>query len=650
MATLPTLYEYYTGGGITQGLSANQPYFTLNNRNFTLYGGSTHYWRVPSEYWRDRLRKMRAAGLNTVETYVPWNLHEPEPGKYDFGAGGTDMQDFLDIEKFLKTAQEEDLFVILRPGPYICSEFDFGGLPSWLMREKGIKVRTSDEKFMMHVRRYFTTLLTLLTAFQFTSGGPIIAVQVENEYGNTEDPQGNPPFLPDTVYLHELRQLLVTNNITELLFTSDTPTKHGSVGSLPGLFQTANFNSDPESQFNKLKQLQPGKPSMAMEYWSGWFNHWTEDHYIGDVLNFANVYEAILKYPASVNLYMFHGGTNWGFLNGANMAGSVEQSAYKPDITSYDYDAPLTESGEYTLKYLLVKYLLDKYNPIKTRVPDMPISSRPKAYSSLSLTNFLSFGDIIAKAPHTITSKDLLTMEFLPINNNTGQKFGYIIYRKEFITINKGSLLRIEGYVYDSLNVYVNNKLITRNVVDLEGFGYWILKNGSITLNFDEDLANATIDLVVCNLGRKNFGLLTNFLQYKGIWNGVFLNDLELFDWKIMPLEFTKAWNTNLEGWHKPSSSKSSSIGARLNKFKLFVEDKHDTFIDMSKWHKGIAIVNGFVLGRYWKVGPQQSLYLPAPLLKMGNNDILIFEEFLSNDELTFSDIPIYFNNMTNSF
>ncbi|CAH1119264.1 unnamed protein product [Phaedon cochleariae] len=647
MATLPTLYEYYTGGGITQGLSVDQPYFTLNNKNFTLYGGSTHYFRVHSDYWRDRLRKMRAAGLNTVETYVPWNLHEPEPGKYEFGAGGTDMQEFLDIERFLKTAQEEDLFVILRPGPYICSEFENGGLPSWLTRKKGIHVRTSDERFMEHVRRYFTTLLTLLTAFQFTKGGPIIAVQIENEYGSTDNPTGNPPFKPDKVYIEQLRQLMITNNIKELLFTSDNPTLHGDLGTLPSLFQTGNFNSDTEANFKKLKELQFNKPSMAMEYWPGWFDLWSENHYIGDVLGYANVYDDILKYPASVNLYMFHGGTNYGFLNGAIMR-SLVQSSYQPVTTSYDYDAPLTESGDYTLKYSLLKYLLNKYNPIKTKLPDMPVSSGPKAYPTLKVKYSLSYEDIVAQAPQTIDSENLVAMEDLPIHDNTGQKYGYIIYRKESITINKGSTLRIKGYVFDSLNVYVNNKLITRNVVDLDGFGYWRLKDGNISLSSDEKIENATIDLVVCNMGRHHYGLVNPIEQLKGLWQGVLLDDEEIVNWKIMPLEFSRTWNNNLVGWRESDSSESPSVSAGLNKFELELEEKHDTYIDMSGWNKGIVIVNGFVLGRYWKVGPQQSLYLPAPLLKIGNNEIIVFEEFFPKTELAFSKVPIYFNNMTN--
>lgn len=238
LAQLPTLYEYYTGGGITGGLSAEQPYFTLNNKNITLYSGAMHYFRVPKEYWRDRLRKMRAAGLNTVETYIPWNLHEPQPNYFDFGQNGSDMEQFLDLTTFLKTAQEEDLLAIVRPGPYICSEWEFGGLPSWLLRDKGIKIRTSQPTFMRHVTRYFNVLLPILAALQFIRGGPVIAFQIENEYGSTEQ-KGK--FVPDKLYLEELRELYLKHGIGELLFTSDSPTMHGAAGTLPGLLLQVNL-------------------------------------------------------------------------------------------------------------------------------------------------------------------------------------------------------------------------------------------------------------------------------------------------------------------------------------------------------------------------------------------------------------------------
>ncbi|KAG5895370.1 hypothetical protein JTB14_029594 [Gonioctena quinquepunctata] len=307
---LPTLYEYYTSSGIHGGLNAEKPHFTLNDRNITIYSGALHYFRVPKAYWRDRLRKLRAAGLNTVETYVPWNLHEPQPGQFDFGQGGSDMEDFLNVTEFLNIAKEEDLLAIVRPGPYICTEWDFGGFPSWLLREKDIKVRTSDATYMKHVRRYFNMLLPILAMLQFTKGGPIIAFQVENEYGSTEKPG---IFNPDKAYLRQLRQLMTNNGIVELLVTSDSPTLHGSVGTLPADFlQTANFAANPEAEFKKLEQLQPNRPVMAMEFWTGWFDHWSELHHVRNDDDFYDTYERILKYPASVNMYMFHGGTNLG--------------------------------------------------------------------------------------------------------------------------------------------------------------------------------------------------------------------------------------------------------------------------------------------------------------------------------------------------
>ncbi|CAH1119267.1 unnamed protein product [Phaedon cochleariae] len=640
MANLPTLYEYYTGNGITQGLSVDQPYYTLNHKNFSLYGGSLHYFRVPPEYWRLRMRQMRAAGLNTLDTYVPWNLHEPQPGMYDFGEGGTDMEKFLNIEKFLRTAQEEDLFVMLRPGPFICAEFEFGGLPSWLLREEGIKIRTSDEKFMSHVRRYFHVLLTLITSLQFTRGGPIIAIQVENEYGSTENPKSKPPSVPDKRYLMELVQLMLDHQIKELLLTSDSPLAHGDIGSLHTLFQTANFNQDVKEQFQALKKLQPNKPFQVTEYWSGWFSHWSENSYVGNASQFSELYEEILRYPASVTLYMFHGGTNWGFLNGANLATLPPgtQATYEPDITSYDYDAPLMESGDYNQKYFVVKDLLEKYNAVKTKLPDMPVLPKREAYGSLAITKYLSYDDIMKQLPHKLESQQLLSMENLSINNNTGQQFGYIVYRKTLVHIKQVSVLKINGYVTDTVNIYINSKLITENIADLNGFGYWRQRDSYIVLN--TTIEDATIDLVVCNMGRNNFGSLDQFLQFKGLWQSVTLDGEELIDWEIFPMEFKKSWIQSLNGW-RDNNGPPNVTGFGLYKAEIELEDLHDTFIDMSMWNKGIVIINGFVLGRYWRIGPQLSLYLPGPLLKLGRNDIIVFEEFFPKAEISFASDPV---------
>ncbi|KAJ8977163.1 hypothetical protein NQ317_003103 [Molorchus minor] len=658
LEVLPGLYEYYTGGGINSGLNADKPYFTLNDKNITIYSGALHYFRVPKPYWRDRLRKMRAAGLNAVETYVPWNLHEPLPGKFDFGQGGTDMEDFLDVAEFLNTAKEEDLLAIVRPGPYICSEWEFGGFPSWLLRKGDIKVRTSDTTYMKYVTRYFNMLLPILAALQFTSGGPIIAFQVENEYGSTEVPG---KFTPDRVYLRQLVRLMKQNGITELLVSSDSPTMHRSAGTLPGvLLQTANFAGNPELEFFMLKLLQPGKPIMAMEFWTGWFDHWSEVHHTRDDDDFYDVYERILRYPASVNMYMFHGGYK-----------------FRPDTTSYDYNAPLTESGDYTIKYVMVKELLRKYNPVQTRVtpstqtacthilpyiaksewegvltgegstnlarslPDAPHLIFKQAYEPQRVQWRLNLNEILENFSTKYLSPIVLPMEFLPINNMSGQSYGYIVYRKKYLDIPANSTLTIGGRICDSLVVLVNGKLVSKpltNTSDLNDFGFWRLKDSNITLS-STGLTGATLDLLVENWGRNNFGLLEQFNQFKGLWQGpISLNNVEIRNWEISPLEFKKSWVGRLVRWRRPDSF----TGPALYKTNFYVNQTRDTYLDMQDWCKGIVIVNNFVLGRYSKIGPQQSLYLPAPFLRIGWNNIVVFEHYIAADQIKFSNKMIY--------
>lgn len=644
MTELPTLYQYYTAGGLNAGLSTAQEYFTLNNRNITIYSGAMHYFRIPRDYWRINLRKMRAAGLNAVETYVPWNLHEPEPNTFDFGTGGSDMEEFLDLAQFLKTAQEEDLLAIVRPGPYICSEWEFGGFPSWLLRIKNIKLRTAEENYMSAVRRFYNVLLPILAALQFTKGGPIIGFQIENEYGSTEQ-KGK--FVPDRQYLTQLRQLYLTHGIVELLFTSDSPSSHGSVGTLPGvLFQTANFGANPEIDFGRLKQLQPNKPAMVMEYWGGWFDHWSEKHHTKKNSDFYNVVERILRYPASFNIYMFIGGTNWGFLNGANIAdGSVNNKGYQPDTTSYDYDAPLTEAGDYTEKYITVKELIKKYSKVHLKTPQAPSITLKVAYPTINITEQLKLKEIIDRIPEKFELTTPIPMEHLPMNNGAGQSYGYIIYKKDNLYIPANSVLTIEGHVCDSVMVLVNGILVSKplaNAGDLNGFGYWRIANGKLHLGV-EDVHNATLELVVENWGRNNFGYLEQFNQYKGIWQGnVLLNNDKLLYWQTIPLEFKRKWNDNLTGWHVPEALWLA--GPALYRSMFVVNELADTFIDMRKWGKGVVIVNGFVLGRYASMlGPQQTLYLPAPLLRQGTNSIIVFEHFTASKEITFSSQPIFY-------
>ncbi|KAF5283075.1 hypothetical protein FQR65_LT14092 [Abscondita terminalis] len=641
MTSLPTLYEYYTNGGIHSGLSASQNYFTLNNKNFTIYGGSLHYFRIPKPYWRDRLRKMRAAGFNTVDTYVPWNLHEPEINNYDFGHNGSEMEGFLDLVTFLKTAQEEDLMAIVRPGPYICSEWEFGGLPSWLLREKDIQVRTSDTKFMKHVTRFFNVLLPILALLQFTLGGPIIAFQVENEYGAT---QAGPFFQPDKVYLKQLRQLFINNGITELLLTSDSPILSGDAGTLPQNFlQTANFNTVPELQLWRLKQLQPNKPLLVMEYWTGWFDHWSDQHSTMTNQRFSDLLERILKYPASVNLYMFQGGTNFRFLNGANVWLGNDNALYSPQTTSYDYDAPLNEAGDYTEKYYSAKAIIKKYNKISLKTPEPPSITPKIAYSPVAVTQKINFNQMIEQVSEVFPSHLPIAMELLPMNKQSGQSYGYVVYRKTGLNIPPNSYLKIKGHVYDSVMVLINGVLISKKLTgktDLNGFGYWRIKDGVLNLGLQRR-TNVTLELLTVNWGRNNFGFISQFKQFKGLWQGnILLNNDVLSDWSIIPLEFKKSWSSSLSGWKCVGNVYE---GPALYKGVFSIINPRDTFIDMRQWTNGIVIINGFVLGKYVSpLGPQQTLYLPAPLLKNGTNEIIVFEHFTASTNIRFSDKAIY--------
>lgn len=385
---------------------------------------------------------------------------------------------------------------------------------------------------------------------------------------------------------------------------------------------------------------------MAMEFWTGWFDHWSEIHHVRNDSEFYDVVDRILRYPASINMYMFHGGTNWGFLNGANIAGGGNDNrGYQPDTTSYDYNAPLTEAGDYTEKYVMVKELIKKYSRVLTRTPNVPSVTLRTAYPRVNITQQLKLREILDRIPYKFISERPAPMELLPMNNGSGQSYGYIVYRKVGLDIPRDSILKIGGHVCDTVMVLVNGILLSKPLMqkeDLDGFGYWRIKDGTLHLG-TEDVSNATLELVVENWGRNNFGYLEQFFQYKGIWQGgVYLNNEELLDWQIIPMEFRKAWTNNLSGWHKLDDLWLP--GPALYKATVTIDNLRDTYIDMSSWMKGIVIVNGLVLGRHAStLGPQQALYLPAPLLRKGVNEIVIFEHFVGKDKIHFSEDPIFY-------
>ncbi|VEN37658.1 unnamed protein product [Callosobruchus maculatus] len=630
---LPSNYEYFTHGGIKSGLNDSLPRFQLNGKDIFIYSGAFHYFRTPRPYWRDRLRKMRAAGLNTVETFVPWNLHEPRSGEFDFGTGKNDMSDFLHLEEFLKTAKEEDLFAIVRPGPYIGGGWEFGGLPSWLLREDKIEMRTSDAVFMKYVTRFFNVLLPILAALQFIKGGPIIALQVENEYSLSGK--------HDSKYLMQLVKQITGHGLKTPLMTADRP-REGTYGSIPSQFLlTGILDHQITDNLDMLNAMNGGKrPTMVMEFRTGQEDYWSLNHTERPKDFFAYNFEKALKYPASINVYMFVGGTNFAFMNGGkNTKKDDKNTDYYATTSSYDLMAPISESGELTDKYFAIKKLLEKYNPVKTRLPDIPQTSKKVAYPTVKLEQQLYLNDLL-KLIKPISSKTVIPMEKLDINANNGQSYGYVVYRK-IVDLPPRSELLIEGRVCDTVTLLVNGELkspILMNVSNLDWYGTSKTMNSYRILNQDEELKRATIDIMIENWGRVNDG---EYKGFKGLWQGqVRLNNAYIHDWLIYPLEFKQDFTSHLGNFHVANLT---TVGPAMYRAHFNIAGSpQDTYVNMESWVKGIVMVNGFVVGRYAHFGPIQTLYIPATVLRKGENFIDIFEHFIPAKSIVFSDKPIY--------
>jgi beta-galactosidase len=554
--------------------------FTLDSQPFRVLSGALHYFRIPRAYWDDRLYKARAMGLNTVETYVAWNLHEPRPGEFHF-------EDNLDIAAFIETAARHDLKVIFRPGPYICSEWEFGGLPAWLLKDPQMRVRCAYPPYLQAVDRFFDALIPRVAPLQITRGGPVIMVQIENEYGS----YGN-----DKIYLAHLRDALRRNGIDTLLFTSDGESGRLLLaGTLDGIHATVNFGFGPERAFRNLRAFQAQGPIMCTEFWDGWFDHWGELHQIRPAWLIANIYNRMLKAGASVNFYMWHGGTNFGFMNGAN----AFFNHYAPDVTSYDYDAPLSEAGDLTKKYFALRKVIGKYAPL----PNLPLPApAPKLnLGPVNITGGISLWDALPalSTPVRLTSPE--PMEYLD------QDYGFILYRAHLRGPQAGKL-SING-LRDRAQIFVNGSplgVLQRNK-----------PNQKLDLRVPRE--GAQLDILVENQGRVNFGPL--LLDRKGILGGVLIGWQYIFDWEAFCLPLNDLAGLNFSDLSAPLA------GPAFYRGTFTVDKPLDTFLALPGWTKGVVWVNGFNLGRYWKVGPQKTFYVPAPVLKQGENELVIFEQ-----------------------
>lgn len=563
--------------GAAHHFGVDGDHFALDGQPFQIISGEMHYERIPPEYWRDRLHKARAMGLNTISTYVFWNVHEPRPGRYDFSGQ-------YDVARFVGMAQEEGLYVILRPGPYACAEWDLGGLPAWLLADPGMVLRSADEKFLGPAERWLKRLGQELAGLQITRGGPIIAVQVENEYGS---------FGRDKVYLGRVRDALKNAGLGEaMLYTADGGAELPD-GTLPDLPAVVNFGpGEAKNEFAKLKKFRPGAPLMSGEYWDGWFDHWGERHHDTDSRQQAQELDWILSQGYSINLYMFHGGTSFGFMSGANW----DHNQYQPDVTSYDYDSPVSESGTLTPKFFAFREVIARHRA-GMRLPDPPAASPVIDIPEFALSES---APLWGNLPAPVNAETPRSMEAF------GQSYGYILYRTRLDSPRSGELVLPELRSY--ARVYLNGKLV-----------------GELDRRKKQDRlpihapGNATLDVLVEGTGRINFTVELRS-ERQGITGPVTLAGKPLTGWQVFPLPMDDLSKLQFSQTNPEMPDAPAFYRGRFD-----LSETGDTFFDTRGWGKGAVWINGHPLGRFWNIGPQQTLYVPAPYLKKGANEVVVF-------------------------
>lgn len=549
--------------------------FCKDGKPIKLISGAVHYFRNLPETWPDIFEKLRAMGCNCVETYCAWNMHEPKPGTFDFTGR-------LDIVRFIKEAEKAGLMVIVRPGPYICAEWEFGGLPWWIQREEGLEIRCRNEVYIRYFDRYLDELLGRVRPLLCTNGGPVILLQCENEYGYYGD---------DREYLSYLRDGYRRRGIDVPLFTSDGGSEDSLLdGTVEGCLPTLNFGSRVEENFKVHDQLFPNCPKVCMEMWDGWFDAWgDEKHHTTDPQVYAGVVRDMLK-KGSLNIYMFIGGTNFGFTSGANHG-----EKFTPDVTSYDYDALLTECGDVTEKYKAVREVIREATG-KELLP-IPKDREKKAYGKVALTRsagLLSNLDALSSPIHSDVPRAM---------EEYGIGYGYIAYRTVLNRDYRDAKLSFES-LGDRAQVLVNGKL--------QGIAYL---NDSLEVTVNAKKGDV-LTILVENMGRANFG--PKMMRKKGLPGRVLLGGKIHFSWDVYPLPMTDLSGLSFGG--------DEAEAPAFYKGTFTVEEPADTFLRTDSFKKGFVVLNGFNLGRYWEVGPQKTLYVPGPLLKKGENTLLLFE------------------------
>ncbi|MDP4188296.1 MAG: beta-galactosidase [Bacteroidota bacterium] len=554
--------------------------FLLDNKPFQIISGEMHYPRVPREAWRSRMKMAKAMGINTIGTYVFWNVHEPQKGHYDFTGNN-------DVAEFVRIAKEEGLWVILRPSPYVCAEWEFGGYPYWLEKIPGLVVRSKEPQYLQAYKNYIHQVGKQLAPYQINHGGNILMVQVENEYGF---------YSNDKEYLEINRKIFQDAGFDGLLYTCD-PASTISNGHLPGLLPAVNGLDKPDEVKKLIRENHDGKgPFFISEWYPAWFDWWGTKHHTIPADQYAEKLDKVLANGISINMYMFHGGTTRGFMNGANCN---QKDPYEPQISSYDYDAPLDEAGNPTAKFMAFRQAIQKNLPEGTVLPDIPKSREAISTQPVKFTSAQSLFKLLP-----LPVKNIKPLTFEDLN----QDYGFVLYHT---VVNGGvqGLLKI-NQLRDYGLIYVNGERV--GTLDRR------FKQDSLIMTLPK--GKVALDILVENLGRINFGpyLLDN---KKGITQSVTFNGKELKGWQMYSLPFN-----NKTSFTPKVLQKTAKNQPVVRKGVLKLTKVSDTYFDMQNWGKGCVWVNGHNLGRYWSVGPQQTLYVPAEWLKKGDNEVIVLE------------------------
>jgi beta-galactosidase len=595
-------------------------HFTLDGAPFKILSGELHYARIPREYWHARLKMARAMGLNTVATYVFWNVHEPTPNHFDFSGQ-------YDVAAFIRAAQEEGLYVILRAGPYSCAEWDFGGFPAWLLKDPRMPtgLRTNDPAFMVPAERWINRLGKEVADLQISRGGPVLITQVENEYGSFAQHDNAPPD-PTHAYMTHMRDIFLRAGFTSSLLDTVDGGDELPAGGVPGVFTGVNFGiGQHQAEMDKLAAFQPGKPLVVTEYWPGWFDYWGHPHQTRRLETQLEDIDYILHRGSGINLYMFHGGTSFGFMSGANW----NHHTYFSDVTSYDYGAPLDEAGHPTPKFLAFRKIFAKYATCASGTGEAclpPIPDPPPVITIPTIT-LTESTPVWINLPAPIQSETPKPME------QFDQAYGYILYRHQLPAAVSGDLVLDE--LHDYARIYLDGKLA----------GTLDRRDKQSTLAI-ATTGPARLDILVENSARINFSPAMRG-ESKGITKSVTLAGQPLTSWQIYPLPMTtlpslyvarrmtppiNAKTRGISSAGKPGIARGSNASPFIDSVPAFYRARFtltttgDAFLDVRSLGKGALWINGHPIGRFWKIGPQQTLFVPGPWLRAGSNEIVVFD------------------------